>query len=379
MGKKDKINIEHTMFLPATKEQQFEAVSALIAERVKEKTKPGKLVQFLRIVASLVSITFIGLLIWKMFLEDKIQEHFTYENVDKFSNIRSIGKEDLINELVDQMITTTKWIQTENPTDLKKIFDETNFSFLLYGPPGTGKTIFAKEVAYRYNLALKKLHMQKTNEQDFNRAKNTPDFEKYVNSYVKSRVNYLTVYPSMILDKYVGESSKNVKRLFSSLSKNISDEKEGSIALFDEGDALFYSRDRALMQTSDNSMAIQSEFLSNLSQQKKTFQPLFVFVTTNFANRLDPAFLRRLGKKIKFELPTLEERKKLIRHIWNELKIKYTEKNITELAEATKGTSHSFISKTLKEFTVLDKNRPVAIDFLFDECIIHCKQENIKV
>lgn len=368
-------NVIHVNQKPKLTPQELEYLEVIITDKVRTKLGTRPIYRALQFLVALASLVLMGFLLYQFIKSTNPSTPFESEDVDQFSKIVSMGKEDLIQEVLDEMYRITDWIQTENHDDLRMVLDETNFSYLLYGPPGTGKSIFAKEIAYRYDLSLKERWLRLKDNNRYQKIKDMPEINDYLKTEIKSRLNYMTVYPSMILEKYVGESAKNVKRLFTAL-KTFKD-KDASIALFDEGDALFYSRDGQIIQTSDNSMSVQSEFLSNLSQQTKKYAPVFVFVTTNFIERIDPAFARRLGKKLKFDLPTPEERKQLIEQLFTNMNIKFTQKNVNDLVIATKDASHSFITKTIKDHIVFDGKKPK--DFNHQKCIAHCFTEENKI
>lgn len=119
---------------------------------------------------------------------------------------------------------------------------------LLSGPAGTGKTAFAHYMAQQC-------------QRDINRVK-----------------------CSDVLDKYVGESEKNVARLFQTAHR------EKQILLLDEVDSLLSSRERL-----NNQYEIQ--LVNELLTQMECFtQPLFA--ATNFDSLLDKAVLRRFDFKL---------------------------------------------------------------------------------
>lgn len=119
---------------------------------------------------------------------------------------------------------------------------------LLSGPAGTGKTAFAHYLAQQC-------------QRDINRVK-----------------------CSDVIDKYVGESEKNVARLFQTAHR------DKQILLLDEVDSLLSSRERL-----NNQYEIQ--LVNELLTQMECFtQPLFA--ATNFDSLLDKAVLRRFDFKL---------------------------------------------------------------------------------
>jgi len=109
---------------------------------------------------------------------------------------------------------------------------------------------------------------------------------------------------SAVVGKYIGETEKNLGRLFDAAA----DDDSNAILLFDEADALL-----------DN----QSDFkeahdryanmpIAYLLQRIESYQGM-VILSTNSKESLDKAFLRRIRFIVDFPDPEREERKK----VWN--------------------------------------------------------------
>ncbi len=132
---------------------------------------------------------------------------------------------------------------------------------LFNGPPGTGKTMAANVIANELDLPLYRIDT------------------------------------SNVVDRYVGETEKNLVRLF--------DEAAASRAalLFDEADSLFGKRVDA-EDSIDRHANMQINVLLNLIEDYDGF----VVLTTNMKGALDSAFLRRIIYKIGFDLPDYDER-----------------------------------------------------------------------
>ncbi len=139
--------------------------------------------------------------------------------------------------------------------EIKRLIDAyKNFPasrLLLHGPAGTGKTAFAHHIAEKTGYELK------------------------------------VIRSSDILGKYVGESEKNVARIFQEAQKN------KQMLLIDEIDSLLASR-----QGLQNNWEVQlvNEFLTQIECFQ---QPLFA--TTNYFDNLDKAVLRRFDYKVKLD------------------------------------------------------------------------------
>lgn len=160
----------------------------------------------------------------------------------------------------------------------EKLFDEWNLAAVikrpsnlclnLYGEPGTGKTMAANAIASQLRCKL-------------------------------LQVNYADIE-----SKFVGETSKNLNRLFT-----VAKEKN-AILLFDEADALLSKRVTDMTSATDVSVNQTRSVLLTLLDK---YDGMVIF-TTNFISNYDPAFMRRIPYHIKFELPDEAQRKALLQH-----------------------------------------------------------------
>lgn len=132
---------------------------------------------------------------------------------------------------------------------------------LFCGDPGTGKTMAAEVVAGALGLDL------------------------------------YTVDLATVVDKYIGETEKNLERIFS--------EAEGvnGVILFDEADALFSKRSD-VGDAHDRHANVEVAYLL---QRMERFDGVAV-LSTNLRTNLDEAFARRLDAIVEFPLPGEEER-----------------------------------------------------------------------
>lgn len=141
---------------------------------------------------------------------------------------------------------------------------------LFYGPSGTGKTLAATLLG------------------------------KYLDREVY-RVDL-----SSVVSKYIGETAKNLNRLF-----NTAEDKDW-ILFFDEGDALFGKR----TDTSENDAKASyyaNQDIGFLLQRIENYNGL-VIVASNLRKNMDDAFSRRFQNIILFDLP--DEQNAL--RLWNE-------------------------------------------------------------
>lgn len=110
---------------------------------------------------------------------------------------------------------------------------------------------------------------------------------------------------SQVVSKYIGETEKNLARLFDAA------EGAGVILLFDEADALFGKRSE-VRDSHDRYANIE---VSYLLQRMEAYEGLAI-LTTNLKGSLDPAFLRRIRFVIQFPFPDVEQRGEIWRRIF---------------------------------------------------------------
>ncbi len=148
---------------------------------------------------------------------------------------------------------------------------------LLYGPPGCGKTLIAKAVAASI---AKKMSRRSGKE---------------------LRSFFLHVKGPELLNKYVGESERQIREVFKK-AKERAEAGNPVIVFFDEMDALFRTRGTGV--SSDMEATIVPQFLSEIDGVER-LRNVIVIGASNRQDLLDPAVLRagRLDIKIKIERP----------------------------------------------------------------------------
>jgi SpoVK/Ycf46/Vps4 family AAA+-type ATPase len=110
-----------------------------------------------------------------------------------------------------------------------------------------------------------------------------------------------TVNLATVVDKYVGETEKNLERIFAEAGG------VNAVLLFDEADAIFGKRSE-VRDAHDRYANIESAYLL---QRMETFDGLAI-LATNLRSNIDDAFTRRLDMIIDFPAP--DERSRL--SIW---------------------------------------------------------------
>ena len=148
---------------------------------------------------------------------------------------------------------------------LKRIL-KPGYRALFYGPPGTGKTLAATLLGKKNNMDVYRVDL------------------------------------SMIVSKYIGETEKNLAKVFD-LAEN-----RNWILFFDEADALFGKRTST--NTSNDRHANQE--VAYLLQRIEDF-PGMVILATNLKSNIDEAFSRRFQSIIYFPMPSEELRAELWR------------------------------------------------------------------
>lgn len=149
----------------------------------------------------------------------------------------------------------------------EKISKDENLSMLLHGDPGTGKTEFAKQVAKNVNGTLYQLN-----------------------------------FPH-IQSKWIGETEKNIRRVFNAYQDAWQKSKSPIILLINEADGLMNKR--VTVNTSNDSFAnqVQTELLEQLEKFKGV-----IIATTNLLRNIDSAFHRRFLFKCEIHAPEVNIR-----------------------------------------------------------------------
>ncbi|MFD8141964.1 ATP-binding protein [Streptomyces sp. NPDC059708] len=108
---------------------------------------------------------------------------------------------------------------------------------------------------------------------------------------------------SSVVDKYVGETEKNLERIFTEADRT------DAVLLFDEADAVFGKRSE-VKGAHDRYANMESSYLL---QRLESFDGIAV-LTTNLRANIDEAFTRRLDLVVDFPFPDAGQRLALWRH-----------------------------------------------------------------
>lgn len=113
-------------------------------------------------------------------------------------------------------------------------------------------------------------------------------------------LNLYRIDLSAVVSKYIGETEKNLRRLFDAA------EGGGAILLFDEADALFGKRS----EVKDSHDRYANIEINYLLQRMESYRGLAI-LATNMRSALDTAFTRRLRFIVNFSFPTVADRKRI--------------------------------------------------------------------
>lgn len=204
----------------------------------------------------------------------------------------------------------------------------TGFCCLFYGAPGTGKTETVLQMARHTGREI-------------------------------IRVD-LSSQKSM----WVGESEKNIERIFADYREKLSQSELAPILLFNEADAIFSKRHVGVnSEVEQMANTMQNILLQNM----ENFEGILI-ATTNLADNFDPAFHRRFLYRIEFKSPSAEVRKQ----IWRSMLPDMDESNIKAMAERfsiSGGQIENAVRKMMIESIL--KGRPLNTD----EVIAICEDE----
>jgi hypothetical protein len=142
-------------------------------------------------------------------------------------------------------------------------------SALFVGPSGTGKTLAAEVLAHTLRLDLFRVDL------------------------------------SQVVSKYIGETEKNLRRVFDAADEG------GAVLFFDEADALFGRRS----EVKDSHDRYANIEVSYLLQRMEAYRGLAI-LATNMKDALDPAFLRRIRFVVHFPFPDAALRAEIWRRVF---------------------------------------------------------------
>jgi hypothetical protein len=191
-------------------------------------------------------------------------------------------------------------------------------SALFAGPSGTGKSMAAEVIANDLRLTLYRIDL------------------------------------SAVVSKYIGETEKNLSRLFDAA------EEGGALLLFDEADALFGKRS----EVKDSHDRYANIEINYLLQRMEAYRGVAI-LATNMKSALDTAFMRRLRFIVSFPFPSVVERTLMWARAFPE-RVPTEELVPARLAllPATGGMIHNIALNAA--FTAADRDVPVSMDIVME-------------
>lgn len=194
---------------------------------------------------------------------------------------------------------------------------------LLYGPPGTGKTLIARQIGKMLNAREPKVI-------------NGPE----------------------VLNKYVGQSEENIRKLFADAEKEYKEKGDESglhIIIFDELDAVCKQRGSGAGGGTGVGDSVVNQLLSKLDGVDQLNNILLIGMT-NRKDMIDDALLRpgRLEVQIEISLPDEFGRNQILNIHTSKMKeneVMGDDVNIAELAALTKNFSGAELSGLVKSAT----------------------------
>ncbi|MED6216933.1 hypothetical protein PIB30_012661 [Stylosanthes scabra] len=233
----------------------------------------------------------------------KVQPSLRREGFSSVPNVKweDVGGLDCLREEFEySIITPLKY------PEVHKTFEVVNeIGILLFGPPGCGKTLIAKAVAN------------------------------------EAGANFIHIKGPELLSKFVGESEREVRQLFSRARAC-----SPCIVFFDEVDALSTKRDSeggSVVERVVNQLLIE---LDGADQR----QGVFVIGATNRPDVMDEALLRsgRLGKHLYVPLPGANERFSILKALVRKKPVDSTV-DLRAIAEACENFSGSDLATLINE------------------------------
>lgn len=185
-------------------------------------------------------------------------------------------KEMFFNETEQEQIERlTSLLSQENFASVQQRLEEQKmrkgFACLFYGAPGTGKTETVLQIAR------------------------------------KTGRNIMQVDIAGLKDKWVGESEKNIKSVFSQYKKLCQSSEVMPILFFNEADAIINKRTENVSHSVDK----MDNAMQNIILQEMEDLEGILIATTNLTSNLDNAFERRFLFKVEFRKPDTDVKVKL--------------------------------------------------------------------
>ena len=233
-------------------------------------------------------------------------------------------------------------LEEENYQGIRARLSETGmrkgFNVLFYGAPGTGKTASAFELARRSGRDIFVIDMSK------------------------------------LRSKWVGDSEKCIKSVFSIYRRMCRKNGRVPILLFNEADAIFMKR----IENVEHSVDQMNNTMQNIILQEMENLDGILIATTNLVGNLDPAFERRFLFKVEFHKPDAASRAK----IWKSMIGSLSDAEATTLAgryEFSGGNIENVVRKSSVEYVLTGQQPTVDTLSTFCEEETYAKAERKRI
>jgi ATP-dependent 26S proteasome regulatory subunit len=251
----------------------------------------------------------------RVWIDAMLQEYFADEEEEEMLDLVDVRAPEEVEITLDDLVLTRD--QEGEINKLVKAIEHRDYlaqiglreigKLLFVGPPGTGKTSVARALAHDLDLP------------------------------------FVEVKLSMITSQYLGETAKNVEKVFE-VAKRLSP----CILFMDEFD--FVAKTRA----SDEHAAIKravNTLLKSIDEVSLIDDEVLLIGATNHPDQLDAAAWRRFDEIVNFPKPDAGMRSDILRLVTREMEIVDFEPD--QLAEMTEGLTGSDLRLVLRE-AVLD-------------------------
>ena len=251
----------------------------------------------------------------RVWIDSMLEEYFDDEDEEEMLDLVDVRAPEEVEMRLDELVLTSD--QEDEINKLVKAIEHRDYlaqiglreigKLLFVGPPGTGKTSVARALAHDLDLP------------------------------------FVEVKLSMITSQYLGETAKNVEKVFE-VAKRLSP----CILFMDEFD--FVAKTRA----SDEHAAIKravNTLLKSIDEVSLIDDEVLLIGATNHPDQLDAAAWRRFDEIVNFPKPDRGMRADILRVVTREMEI--VDFDPGQLAEMTEGLTGSDLRLVLRE-AVLD-------------------------